>query len=269
MFLLLACAALASAAVKPYALADLGMSIPSLEGGAYDDENFAELAEMFDVDLSGKGEGGLCWSIGGGVLIPMSEQLAFDGWAVYASVPYNAKHTFEFAGSETTDFGTTPIVYTMEGKGTLDIDVTTSLVEFGGGVRWSATPTLGLGCGFQYSHVLSSEYEGTYWFSYSVSSSDAASANSQETSSKRKISGDLEDIEKKLASGDEEESVDGFDCKPQDFFSLRLGADYSLTPSFALTAAYQLPLADHLEGKTLNGSLHRVTGGIRFQFGAN
>lgn len=32
MFLLLACAALASAAVKPYAIADLGMSIPMFEG---------------------------------------------------------------------------------------------------------------------------------------------------------------------------------------------------------------------------------------------
>lgn len=267
MSLLLACAAVASAAVKPYAIAELGMSIPTLEGGAYDDEGFDDLDEQFDVDLTGKGEGGLCWSIGGGVLIPMSEQFALDGWAVYASVPYNAKHTFEFAGSESFSTGTTPYVYTMEGNGTLDIDVTTALVEFGGGVRWSATPALGLGCGFQYSHVLSSEFDGTYSLSYSISSSDGLT--SQENSSTREIEGDLEDIEKKLAEGPDDESVDGFDSKPQDFFSLRFGADYSFTPSLALTAAYQLPLTEHLDGKTLHGSMHRVSGGVRFTFGAN
>jgi len=267
MSLLLACAAVASAAVKPYALAELGMSIPVLEGDLYDDETFKAVEDEYDFETKGEGTGELCWKIGGGVQVPMGEQFSLDAWAAYASVPYNAKHTLGYSGSETLDMGGTVYQYSFKGEGVVDIDITTSLVEFGGGVRWSATPTLGLGCGFEYSHVLGSEYTGT--FSTSATTTSSQNSSTQEHDDKRKIKGDLEDIEKELRDTTESPDVRGFDCKPQDFFSLRIGADYAFTPSVALTAAYQLPLADHLDGKTLKGSLHRVTGGIRFTFGAN
>ncbi len=170
--------------------------------------------------------------------------------------------------SSTNDMGT-GYTASYEGTKVIALDIQTTLIDLGAGLRWNIHPKFGLDGGILYSHVLSSTYTGRMSTTVTITEIDNGNhfTNSDRNTDKIK-GGDLENIEKNLADSTEHDHVDGFKCKPQDFISLRLTADYEVTPGLSVSIGYVLPMADHLVGKTLNGSIHRAVGGIRWTFGS-
>lgn len=252
--ILLAMATTPMAAMSPYVSADLGLSIPRLESNGIDDDDLS--SSDFEIDNSAEGEGAMAWSIGGGVLFPLSDALSLDLFANYSSMPFAAK------SEESISYAEADMSFNASLEA--DIDVTTSLIDVGTGMRYAASPQLGLGAAFVYSHVLSSEYDGKL----SIESESSYSGSTDTDEESRKVSGDLDEIEQEVGDSAEDPYVEGYKCKPQDFFSVRFQADYAVTPAFSVIAGYSLPLANHLEGKTLSGAVHRATAGIRWSFGA-